>query len=58
MLIPSARREAIIEQVPGAEFVVLAESGHMVTIERHVEVNELLTGFVDRVIERHDQHED
>jgi pimeloyl-ACP methyl ester carboxylesterase len=57
-LTPPAMSEAIIEQVPGAEFVVLAESGHMVTIERHVEVNELLTGFVDRVIERHDQHED
>jgi pimeloyl-ACP methyl ester carboxylesterase len=57
-LTPPALSEAIIECVPGAEFVVLAESGHMVTIERHVEVNELLTGFVDRVIERHDQHED
>jgi len=57
-LTPPALSEAIIERVPGAEFVVLAESGHMVTIERHVEVNELLTGFVDRVIERHDQHVD
>ena len=57
-LTPPALSEAIIEHVPGAEFVVLAESGHMVTIERHAEVNELLTGFVDRVIERLDQHED
>ena len=57
-LTPPALSEAIIEFVPGSEFVVLAESGHMVTIERHVEVNQLLTGFVDRVIERHDGHED
>jgi pimeloyl-ACP methyl ester carboxylesterase len=56
-LTPPALSEAIIEQVPGAEFVVLAESGHMVTLERYVEVNELLTGFVDRVIERHDHNE-
>jgi len=57
-LTPPALSEAIIERVPGAEFVILAESGHMVTIERPVEVNELLTGFVDRVIERLDQNED
>ena len=57
-VVPPAMSEAIIERVPGAEFVVFAESGHMVTIERHEEVNELLTGFVDRIIERLDQHED
>ena len=56
-VIPPAMSEAIIDRVPGAEFVVFAESGHMVTIERHAEVNELLTGFVDRVIERLDHHE-
>ena len=57
-VVPPAMSEAIIKRVPGAEFVVFAESGHMLTIERHEEVNELLTGFVDRVIERLDQHED
>ena len=55
-LTPPELSEAIIDRVPGAEFVVLAESGHMVTLERHVEVNELLTGFVDRVIERLDHN--
>ena len=57
-VVPPAMSEAIIERVPGAEFVVFAESGHMVTIERHEEVNELLAGFVDRVIERLDHRED
>ncbi|MEN8903418.1 MAG: alpha/beta hydrolase [Candidatus Nanopelagicales bacterium] len=57
-VVPPAKSEAIIERVPGAEFVVFAESGHMVTIERHKEVNELLAGFVDRVIERLDHRED
>jgi pimeloyl-ACP methyl ester carboxylesterase len=57
-LTPPVMSEAIIKRVPGAEFVVLAESGHMVTIERHVEVNELLTSFVDRIIERLDHNED
>ena len=57
-VVPPAMSEAIIERVPGAEFVVFAESGHMVTIERHKEVNELLAGFVDRVIERLDHRED
>ncbi len=55
---PRALSEAIIERVPGAEFVVLAQSGHMVMLERYEEVNELLTGFVDRVIERLDHNED
>ena len=36
-VVPPAMSEAIIERVPGAEFVVFAESGHMVTIERHKE---------------------
>jgi pimeloyl-ACP methyl ester carboxylesterase len=57
-VVPPAMSEAIIDRVPGAEFVVLAESGHMVTIERHEEVNELLAGFVDRLIERVDHRED
>jgi len=54
-LTPPAQSSAIIEAVPGAELVVLAESGHMVTIERPTEVNELLTGFVEKVIE-HNQN--
>ncbi len=49
-LTPPGQSHAIINQVPGAELVVLAESGHMVTIERHVEVNEILNGFVESVI--------
>ena len=54
-LTPTAQSTAIINAVPGAEFVVLAESGHMVTLERPVEVNELLVGFVEQVIERNSE---
>ena len=52
-LTPPAQSDAIIEAVPGAELVVLAESGHMVTIERPIEVNELLVAFVEKVIADH-----
>lgn len=52
-LTPPAQSTAIIDQVPGAEFVVLAESGHMVTIERPEEVNELLVAFVEQVKAQH-----
>lgn len=50
-LTPPEQSSAIIDAVPGAELVVLAESGHMVTIERPIEVNELLVGFVEKVVE-------
>ena len=38
-----------VEAVPGAEFAVLGDSGHMVMLERPVEVNELLDGLIARV---------
>ena len=41
--------EEIVEAVPGAEFAVLGESGHMVMLERPMEVNELLDGLIVRV---------
>ncbi|MCF8550674.1 MAG: alpha/beta hydrolase [Candidatus Nanopelagicales bacterium] len=52
-LTPPEQSEAIISAVPGAEYVVLAESGHMVTLERPTEINELLVGFVDQVMSQH-----
>lgn len=51
-LTPPSQSTAIIDSVPGAQLVVLAESGHMVTIERPEEVNELLVAFVEQVIEQ------
>ena len=41
--------EEIVEAVPGAEFAVLGESGHMVMLERPEEVNELLDSLIARV---------
>ena len=48
-LTPPELSEEIVEAVPGAEFAVLGDSGHMVMLERPHEVNELLDGLVDRV---------
>ena len=48
-LTPPELSEEIVEAVPGAEFAVLGESGHMVMLERPVEVNELLDGLIARV---------
>lgn len=49
-LTPPEQSHAIVNRVPGADLVVLAESGHMVTIERHEEVNSLLIEFVDKIL--------
>ncbi|MEY2989947.1 MAG: hypothetical protein RLZZ163_863 [Actinomycetota bacterium] len=48
-LTPPELSEEIVEAVPGAEFAVLADSGHMVMLERPREVNELLEGLIARV---------
>jgi pimeloyl-ACP methyl ester carboxylesterase len=48
-LTPPELSEEIVEAVPGAEFAVLGDSGHMVMLERPSEVNELLDGFINRV---------
>ena len=48
-LTPPELSEEIVEAVPGAEFAVLGDSGHMVMLERPREVNELLDGLIARV---------
>lgn len=48
-LTPPESSEAIVEEIPGAEFAVLGDAGHMVMLERPDEVNELILGLIDRV---------
>ena len=48
-LTPREQSEEIVRQVPGAEYVVIEDAGHMVTIEKHEEVNALLIALIDRV---------
>lgn len=45
---PVEHTETIIEQLPGAESLVLDHSGHMGIIEHHREYNEVLGGMVER----------
>jgi pimeloyl-ACP methyl ester carboxylesterase len=49
LLTPAAHSEEIIRRVPGAELVVLPAVGHMLTLERHEEVNRHLAALIDRV---------
>ena len=48
-LTPPELSEEIVAAVPGAEFAVLGDSGHMVMLERHHEVSELIWGLMTRV---------
>jgi len=48
-LTPPELSEDIVEQIPGAEFAVLGDAGHMVMLERPDEVNELIAGLIERV---------
>ena len=48
-LTPPELSEEIVAAVPGAEFAVLGDSGHMVMLERPTEVSELLAGLIARV---------
>lgn len=48
-LTPPALSEEIVAAVPGAEFAVLGDSGHMVMLERPDEVSELLLSLIERV---------
>lgn len=46
---PVAHTERIIELLPGAEALILPDSGHMGIIEHHEEINAVLDGLVARV---------
>lgn len=48
-LTPRELSDEIVELVPGAEYVVIGDSGHMVTLEKHEEVNSALLDLVARV---------
>ncbi len=49
MLTPEAHGVAILQRVPGAEYVVLPDTGHMLLLERYPEVNHHLRELVSRV---------
>jgi pimeloyl-ACP methyl ester carboxylesterase len=48
-LTPREQSEEIVRQVPGAEFVVVPDSGHMVTLEKPDVVDEHLLALLARV---------
>ncbi len=49
-LTPLEHSEEIVRQVPGADFVVVPDAGHMVTIERPEIVDAALIALIDRVV--------
>lgn len=49
VLTPPRHSEEIVRRVPGAQLVVLPDTGHMLGIERPVEVNTALLGLLGRV---------
>ncbi len=48
-LTPREQSDEIVKHVPGAEYIVIPDAGHMVTLERHEEVNAALLSLLDRV---------
>jgi pimeloyl-ACP methyl ester carboxylesterase len=48
-LTPRDQSEDIVRLVPGAEYVVIPDSGHMVTLEKPEEVDEHLIDLLERV---------
>lgn len=47
-LTPPDRSVDIVERIPGAEFVLVPDAGHMLPIEKHDIVNQALLALVDR----------
>lgn len=48
-LTPPGLSEDIVAAIPGAEFAVLADAGHMVMLEHPREVTDLIWGLIERV---------
>jgi len=48
-LTPPTLSEDIVAAIPGAEFAVLGDAGHMVMLEHPGEVTELIWGLIERV---------
>jgi pimeloyl-ACP methyl ester carboxylesterase len=49
LLTPSGHSDEIVRHVPGAELVIIPDSGHMVMLEKYPEVNQHLRELVGRV---------
>jgi pimeloyl-ACP methyl ester carboxylesterase len=52
LLTPSHHSDEIVRHVPGAEMVIIPDSGHMVLLEKYPEVNQHLRELVARVRQR------
>jgi pimeloyl-ACP methyl ester carboxylesterase len=48
-LTPQEQSAEIVRHVPGAEYVIVADSGHMLTLEKHEEVDAHLVALLERV---------
>jgi pimeloyl-ACP methyl ester carboxylesterase len=48
-LTPKEQSDEIVRRVPGAEYVIVPDSGHMLTLEKHEEVDEHLLTLLERV---------
>ena len=48
-LTPKEQSDEIVRRVPGAEYVIVPDSGHMLTLEKHQEVDEHLLTLLERV---------
>jgi pimeloyl-ACP methyl ester carboxylesterase len=48
-LTPKEQSAEIVRHVPGAEFVIVPDSGHMLTLEKYDEVDAGLLDLLDRV---------
>ena len=49
LLTPAEHSDEIVRHVPGAEMVIIPDSGHMVMLEKYPEVNQHLRELVGRV---------
>lgn len=50
LLTPVEHSREIVRRVPGAEFVVLPDTGHMIITERHADVNYHLRSLIQRAL--------
>lgn len=48
-LTPKEQSDEIVRRVPGAEYVIVPDSGHMLTLEKHEEVDKHLLTLLERV---------
>jgi pimeloyl-ACP methyl ester carboxylesterase len=50
LLTPADHSRDMVEEVPGAELVVLEDAGHMVMLEHHAVVTEHIRDLVERAL--------